>query len=199
MELAQEKKVKAQNSAKKRWETKDIEQTQCDSNANAKQTQCDSNASKGNKVKEIKENKKDIYAPSVTLTKEEYQKLLDKFGDEDTAKRITNLSLWQLSNAQIKKSSYYTILNWANREEKKETTKTNSKFPPEIRQKQLEYYQAKGLILTDQNKADCITVFWDERIERYKYRLDEPMTPIDYATAKERNLIMIGGPADESS
>jgi uncharacterized protein (DUF1697 family) len=56
--------------------------------------------------------KKDAYAGSVRLTKEEHQKLIEKFGEADAAERIENLSLYIRSKGDKYKSHYATILNW---------------------------------------------------------------------------------------
>ena len=60
--------------------------------------------------------KKDLYAEVVRLTKEEYNKLLEKFGQKGTDERIENLSLYIQSKGDKYRSHYATILNWERRD-----------------------------------------------------------------------------------
>lgn len=53
---------------------------------------------------------------NVFLTPQEYQKLLDKFGKDDTAKRIETLSSYKKSKGVSYKDDYATILNWSRRD-----------------------------------------------------------------------------------
>lgn len=52
------------------------------------------------------------YAEFVTLTKEEYQKLIDQFGDEGTGRIIEILDNYKGANGKRYKSDYRAILNW---------------------------------------------------------------------------------------
>lgn len=71
-------------------------------------------------VKNVKNVKnKDIYAEKVTLTSDEYQKLLDKFGEVETRERIERLSLYKMSTGTKYESDYATILMWAKKDKEK--------------------------------------------------------------------------------
>ena len=65
----------------------------------------------------ITSNKK-IYAPAVSMTEEQHQKLLEKFGEQDTKDRIERLSLYKKSSGKRYKCDYSTILSWARKDEK---------------------------------------------------------------------------------
>jgi len=56
--------------------------------------------------------KKNLFAGAVHLTKEEHQKLVDKFGQVGADDRIEKLSLYIQSKGDKYKSHYATILNW---------------------------------------------------------------------------------------
>ena len=56
--------------------------------------------------------KKDAYAECVHLSKDEHQKLVDKFGQAGTDRRIENLALYIQSKGDKYRSHYATILNW---------------------------------------------------------------------------------------
>lgn len=58
------------------------------------------------------------YADYVTLTEEEYKKLVAQFGEAGAKDRIESLNLWKGSKGKRTASDYLTILNWARREEK---------------------------------------------------------------------------------
>jgi hypothetical protein len=63
-------------------------------------------------VKNDKNEKKKKYAEFVSLTLEEYEKLLEQFKEEGTAERIERLNLYKGSTGKKYKSDYLTILNW---------------------------------------------------------------------------------------
>lgn len=90
--------------------TKEAARKQRESSEKAKQEILTSFVSKeGNK----------FYAEFVSMSGEEHQKLLDKFGVQETAERIERLNEWYGKNpANIKKSPnpYFTILAWARRD-----------------------------------------------------------------------------------
>jgi len=65
----------------------------------------------------VEKNKKEVYAPAVTFTKEEYEKLKDRFG-EKLAEKIESLSLYKESKGVKYSSDYATILAWDRREAK---------------------------------------------------------------------------------
>lgn len=76
------------------------------------------------KVKKSKEKQsKTIYAEFVSMTEFEYQKLIDKFGTEDTNDRIESLNLHKGSKGVKYASDYMTILNWARNDKKKQANK----------------------------------------------------------------------------
>jgi len=132
MEVAQDKKNKAQISALKRWETKDSMPSQCERNANAMPSQCEPNAikeRKGNKEKEIKERKEE-YGEKVSLAPDEYEKLKTKFGETKTLEKIKNLSLYKLSTGKKYASDYATILRWS---EKDDAEVGKNKDPVEVK------------------------------------------------------------------
>lgn len=67
--------------------------------------------------KKVKNDKKK-YAEHVTLTSDEYNKLVDKFGESDAKDRIERLNLYKGSKGVKYKSDYMTILSWAKKDEK---------------------------------------------------------------------------------
>ena len=74
-------------------------------------------------------NNKDIYGSqnNVLLTKEEYEKLKEKFTDFQD--RIETLSLYIASKGDHYKCHYATILNWARKESKEEKGKVIKETP----------------------------------------------------------------------
>ena len=68
--------------------------------------------------KNNKNNKKYIYADFVSMTEEEYKKLIDAFGENGTKDRIENLSLYKGSTGKKYASDYLTILAWERKEKK---------------------------------------------------------------------------------
>lgn len=79
---------------------------------------------KETKLKETKEKK--MYATSVFLSELEYLALIDKFGKRDTDKKIEALSLYKQSSGKKYKSDYFTILNWARKDEDISNKKHNA-------------------------------------------------------------------------
>jgi hypothetical protein len=67
---------------------------------------------KKRKEKKRKEKDKRIYAPAVSMTEEEHQKLVDKHGAKDTARMIDILSNYKAAKGKQYKSDYHAILNW---------------------------------------------------------------------------------------
>lgn len=55
---------------------------------------------------------KNQYAENVTMTEQEYQKLVDTHGQEDTDRMIDILNNFKASNGKKYKSDYHAILNW---------------------------------------------------------------------------------------
>lgn len=74
-------------------------------------------------VKNDKNVKKNKYADFVSMTTEQYQKLLTEFGEVGTKDRIENLNLYKGSKGVKYKDDYLTILAWERKNKKK--TKTN--------------------------------------------------------------------------
>jgi hypothetical protein len=66
-------------------------------------------------------NKKEkkLFHEFVYLTDNEHKKLLEKFGEAETAARIERLNNYIGSKGVRYKSHYHTILNWANRDKEK--------------------------------------------------------------------------------
>jgi len=74
-----------------------------------------------------KKEKKYKYMDSVLLTKEEHQKLIDKFGETKTNSYIENLNNYIGSKGKKYKSHYFTILNWSKKDiSKKENWRTTN-------------------------------------------------------------------------
>jgi hypothetical protein len=74
---------------------------------------------KKSKVKESKVNNKDIHTPHkkkyadfVSLTEEEYQKLISQYGEDNTKAFINKLNVFKGANGKKYKSDYLAILNW---------------------------------------------------------------------------------------
>jgi len=63
---------------------------------------------------EEKKEEKIKYADFVSMTKEEYQKLIGKYGEENTKRFIEKLNIWKGANGKtkVKGSDYLKILNW---------------------------------------------------------------------------------------
>ena len=89
------------------------------------------------KVKKSKVDKS-IYVlsefPNIKISKEEHQKLIDKFGVTGTVDKIENLSLYIASKGDKYKSHYATILSWDKKDQKggqsgKNQSGTNRTFP----------------------------------------------------------------------
>ena len=64
------------------------------------------------KEKEKKEKEKKEYAEAVTMTEDEYNKLMSDYGEDCTTWCIDKLNNYKLSNGKGYKSDYRTILNW---------------------------------------------------------------------------------------
>lgn len=81
----------------------------------------DKDKDKGSINKPIKKNEelpKLQFLSTVMLTKEEYQKLIDRFGQEGTDKKIYNLNNGICSKGYKYKSHYHTILSWEAKNER---------------------------------------------------------------------------------
>ena len=67
------------------------------------------NKKNDNNDKKLKEK----YSEFVSLTEDEYSKLIEKFGESDTKDKIENLNNYIGSTGKKYKSHYHTILNWS--------------------------------------------------------------------------------------
>lgn len=92
-------------------------------------------------IKNVKNDKKEIYAEFVTMTEVEYTKLVDSHGIEFTKKCIEILDNYKGAKGEKYKSDYRAILNWVitrvkEDEEKSKgfrpTNKTQPEFKPVI-------------------------------------------------------------------
>lgn len=83
-----------------------------------------------NRIEEnrIEENRKNIYGEfeKVLLTSEEYQKLIDRFGEQNTSLLISELDTGIASKGYKYKNHYATILNWARRKLTERVEKINN-------------------------------------------------------------------------
>ena len=70
------------------------------------------------KEKEKEKKQKKQFAPAVSMYQDEYEKLIEKFGEADTNDRIERLSLYKKSKGKHYKCDYSTILSWARKEER---------------------------------------------------------------------------------
>ena len=61
------------------------------------------------------------------MLKEEYDKLVAKFGKDGADDRIEGLSLWKVSKGKTTSCDYSTILNWERRNEQRRNEETTSK------------------------------------------------------------------------
>lgn len=62
--------------------------------------------------------KTNCFLDNISLTEEEYQKLVERFGEAETKDRLEALSLYMKSTGKSYKDHYATVLNWERREEK---------------------------------------------------------------------------------
>ncbi len=90
--------------------------------------------------------KKNKYMDAVFLTKDEYKKLIDKFGEGITKDKIEELNNYIKSKGKEKeyKSHYHTILNW-DRKNKKGDHNGRNKQNETDRERQQRYEQYKKL------------------------------------------------------
>jgi hypothetical protein len=124
----------ARISAVSRWSSND---KICERNANAMRTQCERTEKKiKDKIKDkIKETKTDIepkeHYDLVLLTKTEYNKLVNKFGESGTKERIDSMNNYakQIGINKFNRkyvSHYATILNWERRKNERNRKQTAS-------------------------------------------------------------------------
>lgn len=74
-------------------------------------------------IKEVSQPFKINYADHVKMTEEEYDKLIEKYGEIFTKEKITDLDLWKGSTGKTKASDYLTILSWIHKDEKENKKK----------------------------------------------------------------------------
>lgn len=101
------KSEKARQAALSRWGKK--------KDADALQGECQGNTRKGkeSKLKESKLKERKVkYGDFVSMTPEEYQKLVIKFGEEETKAMIDILDNYKGANGKNYKSDYRAILSW---------------------------------------------------------------------------------------
>ncbi|MHC1681356.1 MAG: hypothetical protein AB6733_00085 [Clostridiaceae bacterium] len=89
-----------------------------------------------NKKKEVRSKNipdKINFAEFVSMTSDEYQKLIDQYGEAFIKEKIIDLNLWKGSKGKKTKSDYMTLLSWIRRDAKgaangsaKSNTKPNS-------------------------------------------------------------------------
>lgn len=78
---------------------------------------------KGEKRKDKSKVSKIHYAKFVSMTLEEYQKLIEQFGEQGTKDKIENLNLYKGSKGVKYKNDYLTILNWERKNNKTQKSK----------------------------------------------------------------------------
>lgn len=101
------------NAANKRWNNANA------SNPDANAMQTDAKESKGKESKRNKKESKDKetitktkFAEFVSLSQEEYDKLIESYGDDRTKRMIEILDNYKGSTGKKYKSDYRAILNW---------------------------------------------------------------------------------------
>jgi len=103
-----------------KYQNKDNYKSHTENQSDARQKPDKSHTINNNDNKENKDNKekynKEKYLDFVLLTKEEYQKLIEKFGKSEADDRIDRLNTYIGSKGVKYKSHYYTILNWARKD-----------------------------------------------------------------------------------
>jgi len=122
------------------------------------------------KLKEIKVNKtkeKREYAPSVFLSEEEHQKLINEIGDPLTKEYIKDLSLYIQSKGKRYKSHYATVLAWYRRDEKQGKVKR-----PQDDESQPKYIP-KTKLTPEQIKKNKVKI--TEALEKLKNKFDIPI------------------------
>ena len=80
--------------------------------SNAKETQKKRYLDTNKNVKNVKNEKKEIYSENVSMTNEQYDKLIERFGEKSVKDKIENLNLYKASTGKKYKCDYSTILAW---------------------------------------------------------------------------------------
>ncbi|APB77424.1 DUF4373 domain-containing protein [Paenibacillus polymyxa] len=129
MEKKEEKSEKARKAAEARWGKKtapdkgsseDVGNDECDLDANAYAYESKNDALKESKVKESKRNKNKLknntpkikFAEFVSLTQDEYDKLVLAHSEDRTKRMIEILDNYKGSKGKKYASDYRAILNW---------------------------------------------------------------------------------------
>lgn len=136
MGLVDGKRAKNRNAANKRWGN---EPDMFDNDASVMPTQsigmADARIIEENRGEDkrgeknrgedkvVHPNGKIEFNKSVFLKKEEYQKLIDTFGESKTRDKIEALSLYKLSKGKKYADDYATILNWDRKDKEKNPPK----------------------------------------------------------------------------
>jgi hypothetical protein len=131
MAMKEEISQKRKKAAEKRWSNQEED-------ANGMQMHSKSNANgmqgKERKVKESKVNK-NKYADYVSMTQQEYEKLVIQFGETGANERIVNLNLYKGSKGVKYKDDYLTILSWERKNKKSNpviTIEQPKRFDPAV-------------------------------------------------------------------
>jgi len=119
------------------------------------------------KVKESKVKERREYAPSILMTEEEYQKLINEIGDPLTKEYIKDLSLYIQSKGKRYKSHYATVLAWYRRDEKQGKVKR-----PQDDESQPKYIP-KTKLTPEQIKKNKVKI--TEALEKLKNKFDIPI------------------------
>lgn len=130
MERVESIREKRRIAAMKRWnQGGSTDDTEKDSKSNANALQDNAKESKG-KEKKGKENKVNInknkYAEFVSMTEDEYSKLVNEYGELLTKRMIETLDNYKGSNGKKYKSDYRAILSWVKEKVLKENEITES-------------------------------------------------------------------------
>jgi len=172
--FAEKKSEAGKKGMEKRWHGKDNRKdnsvitegiTEGITNDNSSSSSSSSSSPSTSKHKKIKHRHLD----SVFLTKEEHQKLIEKFGKEKTQEWIENLDNYIGSKGKRYKSHYKTILVWAKRAGK--STGENS----ELQQQAIECAKDSRNFcpLSEQGietKFCKLCSRYEERKEKYKHK-----------------------------
>lgn len=88
---------------------------------------------KNNKtIKNIQSKKRNYFFDNILLTEEEYQKLVERFGEAGTKDRLENLSLYKKSKGKRYASDYATVLAWEKRDKKGGSDGTHRQSPRKL-------------------------------------------------------------------
>lgn len=71
----------------------------------------------GTKMFRIQKKKRNYFFDNILPSEEEYQKLVERFGEAGTKDRLEGLSLYKKSKGKRYKDDYATVLAWERREE----------------------------------------------------------------------------------